>query len=127
MDFWGTQLAVLSACETGRGTIRTGQGVYGLRRAFLIAGVETLVTSLWQVDDEATSELMVAFYQQVLAGTPRIGALRAAMLKLKRHRPHPYHWAAFVGIGRDAPVVLKRSPAVTQPGGKGVLPKQAHR
>lgn len=105
MNYWGTQLAVLSACETGRGAVRIGQGVYGLRRAFLVAGVETLVSSLWKVDDAATSELMVDFYKQILRGTPRLGALRMAMLKAKQRRPHPYYWAAFVGIGRDAPVV----------------------
>jgi CHAT domain-containing protein len=60
LDLWGTQLVVLSACDTGRGDVKLGQGVYGLRRALVVAGAETLVTSLWKINDETTQELMEA-------------------------------------------------------------------
>ncbi|MGZ4864910.1 MAG: CHAT domain-containing protein, partial [Halobacteriota archaeon] len=71
-----TELAVLSACETGLGDIQTGEGVFDLRRAFMLAGAKTLVMSLWSVPDEATKELMVDFYRRILAGEGRADALR---------------------------------------------------
>ncbi|MGZ4862864.1 MAG: tetratricopeptide repeat protein, partial [Halobacteriota archaeon] len=76
MDLLATELAVLSACETGLGDIQTGEGVFGLRRAFMLAGAKTLVMSLWSVPDEATKELMVDFYRRILAGEGRADALR---------------------------------------------------
>jgi CHAT domain-containing protein/Tfp pilus assembly protein PilF len=100
----GTELVVLSACDTGRGEVRIGQGVLGLRRAFLLSGAEALVTSLWRVDDAGTSELMQLYYQRVLGGEPRLGALRSAMRELKQNRAHPYYWAPFIGIGKDGPL-----------------------
>ncbi|WP_242589548.1 CHAT domain-containing tetratricopeptide repeat protein [Corallococcus macrosporus] len=104
LDLWGTQLVVLSACDTGRGDVRRGQGVYGLRRAFLVAGAETVVTSLWKVDDQTTSALMEAYYRNLLAGQGRAAALREAMRKLRAARPHPHYWAPFLVLGREAPL-----------------------
>lgn len=104
LDLWGTQLVVLSACDTGLGEVKTGQGVYGLRRAFLTAGTQTLVTSLWKVDDAVTSELMTDYYRALLAGHPRTAALRDAMLKLRSQRPHPRFWASFIAFGLDVPL-----------------------
>lgn len=105
LDLWGTQLVVLSACDSGRGEPLTGQGVYGLRRAVLVAGVETLVISLWRVDDEQTGDLMKIYYQKLVAGRPRMGALQEAMTELKQRLPHPYYWAPFIAIGsRDIPL-----------------------
>ncbi|WP_233583418.1 CHAT domain-containing tetratricopeptide repeat protein [Corallococcus sp. CA053C] len=116
LDLWGTQLVVLSACDTGRGDVKLGQGVYGLRRAFLVAGAETVVMSLWKVDDRTTSTLMEAYYRQLLAGQGRATALREAMLELRRTFPHPYYWAPFIAMGRDAPL---RLGAPRGPGGAG--------
>jgi CHAT domain-containing protein/Tfp pilus assembly protein PilF len=104
LDLWGTQLVVLSACETGRGDIRLGQGVYGLRRALVVAGAQTLVTSLWKVNDETTRQLMEDYYRHLLAGQGRTAALREAMLALRQKQPHPYFWAPFIAIGRDSPL-----------------------
>ena len=106
MNLWGTQLVVLSACETGRGDVSSlGQGVYGLRRAVMVAGAETLLTSLWKVDDKATRDLMTKYYQNLLKGNGRGQAMRESALALRKKRPHPYFWAPFIAIGRSAPLV----------------------
>ncbi len=104
LDLWGTQLVVLSACDTGRGDVKPGQGVHGLRRAFTAAGAETVVMSLWKVNDETTRQLMDAYYRSLLEGRGRATALREAMLMLRHSRPHPYFWAPFIALGRDAPL-----------------------
>ncbi len=115
LNLWGTQLVVLSACDTGRGDVKLGQGVYGLRRAFLVAGAETVVMSLWKVNDETTSALMEAYYRHLLAGQGRAAALREAMRELRRTHPHPHHWAPFIAMGRDTPLRLLASNA-SRPG-----------
>ncbi len=108
LNLWGTQLVVLSACDTGRGDVKPGQGVYGLHRAFLVAGAETVVMSLWKVDDETTRALMEAYYSNLLAGQGRATALREAMRTLRRAQPHPYGWAPFIAMGRDTPLRLSK-------------------
>jgi len=104
LELWGTQLVVLSACDTGRGDVRLGQGVYGLRRALVVAGAESLVTSLWKVDDEVTRQLMEFYYQHLLAGEGRSAALHQAMRTLRQTHPHPHFWAPFIPIGRVGPL-----------------------
>ena len=104
LDLRRTALVVLSACDTGLGDIRLGEGVLGLRRAFHIAGAHTIVMSLWKVHDWATSELMGTFYENLIAGIDRAGALRAAQLKLKNMYAHPYYWAAFICEGDPGPI-----------------------
>jgi CHAT domain-containing protein len=106
LDLWGTQLVVLSACDTGRGDVKPGQGVYGLHRAFLVAGAETVVMSLWKVNDETTRSLMEAYYSNLLAGQGRATALREAMRTLRLVRPHPHYWAPFIAMGQDTPLHL---------------------
>jgi CHAT domain-containing protein/tetratricopeptide (TPR) repeat protein len=91
-------LVVLSACDTGRGRI-TGDGVVGLSRAFLVAGADTVVVSLWQVPDDATAALMVAFYQQLATTRNKAQALRLAMLATQNQYPDPRNWSAFVLVG----------------------------
>jgi CHAT domain-containing protein len=78
MDLYGTDLAVLSACETALGQIRDGEGVFGLRRAFVLAGARNLMISLWPVSDRITRDLMVRFYRSYEQGTPVAAALRDA-------------------------------------------------
>jgi CHAT domain-containing protein/Flp pilus assembly protein TadD len=111
----GTQLVVLSACETGIGLVRSGQGVHGLRHAFLIAGTETLVTSLWRVDDNATGMLMHRYYEKLLDPTKpgdRLGAMVEAMQDLRNSSDysHPFYWAPFLVIGQSGPLRKQLSP-----------------
>ena len=108
LDLYGTQLVVLSACETGLGTTSTGEGVYGLRRAFTIAGAQSQLMSLWQVDDLGTSELMTMYYQNLIEkGQGRSEALRNAQLALIEQGgayAHPYYWSSFILSGDWRPV-----------------------
>ncbi|MGB7926330.1 MAG: CHAT domain-containing protein, partial [Pyrinomonadaceae bacterium] len=101
LDLWGTKLVVLSACETGVGEVRNGDGVYGLRRALVLAGAESQLMSLWQVSDAATKELMVEYYKRLQAGDGRAEALRRVQLQmLKGGRwSHPFFWSSFIPIG----------------------------
>ena len=97
------ELAVLSACDTGRGDI-TGDGVVGLSRALIIAGVPSVVVSLWKVPDAPTAELMVEFYRNFQEGNlDKAQALRQAMLKMMNqdnNRDNPVKWGAFTLIGQ---------------------------
>jgi tetratricopeptide (TPR) repeat protein len=93
-----TDLAVLSACETGRGRLFRGEGVIGLVRAFMLAGAPRVVVSLWRVDDQATRALMTEFYARWKKGTPTARALREAQHEVRKQAKwsHPYYWAAWV-------------------------------
>lgn len=106
LDLWGTKLVVLSACETGIGEVKTGEGVYGLRRALVMAGAETQVMSLWKVDDEATKNLMVGYYKRLLAGEGRSEALRQVQLAMLKSpaTAHPFYWASFIASGDWRPL-----------------------
>jgi CHAT domain-containing protein/tetratricopeptide (TPR) repeat protein len=106
LDLSGTQLAVLSACETGVGTLQTGEGIYGLRRALVLAGAQAQLVSLWKVSDSATRDLMVEYYRRLLRGEGRSAALRGTQRAMVADpaRQHPYYWATFVPIGDWRPL-----------------------
>ncbi|MBL7808071.1 MAG: CHAT domain-containing protein [Saprospiraceae bacterium] len=98
MNLSNTELVVLSACETGLGDIQGNEGVYGLQRAFKIAGAKYLIMSLWKVSDQSSREMMTEFYQCWLGeGLAIPEAFRKAQGNMKRKYPDaPYHWAGFV-------------------------------
>lgn len=129
LDLWGTKLVVLSACDTGVGEVKNGEGVYGLRRALVLAGSETQVMSLWPVSDKGTRDLMIDYYRRLLRGEERSAALRQVQLRMlasqgrgensasrllvkkglpgatakdekqARDYSHPYYWASFIQSG----------------------------
>jgi CHAT domain-containing protein/Flp pilus assembly protein TadD len=123
LNLWGTKLVVLSACETGLGGVQKGAGVYGLRRALVLAGSESQVMSLWKVSDVGTRDLMTAYYTRLQKGEGRTEALRQVQLEMlssqmssavsdrkretsdtgqqaaARDYRHPYYWAAFIQSG----------------------------
>jgi CHAT domain-containing protein len=103
-NLWGTRLVTLSACDTGLGEVKNGEGVYGLRRALVLAGAETLVMSLWPVSDQVTRELMTAYYTGLAQGQGRGEALRQVQLKMMKRadRQHPFYWASFIQSGEWA-------------------------
>jgi CHAT domain-containing protein len=98
------ELVVLSACQTGRGKLFSGEGVVGLSRAFLYAGARSVVVSLWNVSDISTSQLMKDFYQHLVRGDRNAQALREAklqMLRSNKETRHPFYWAPFILIGKS--------------------------
>jgi len=109
LNLVGTKLVVLSACDTGLGQDTTGEGIYGLRRALVIAGSESQLISLWKVDDNATKDLMVKYYNRLLNNQGRSEALRQTQLEMLKSETyqHPYYWAAFIPSGDWRPMGLK--------------------
>lgn len=103
-------LVVLSACETGVGRLQRGEGIVSLARAFAYAGAKSMITSLWKVSDNRSSELLIDFYRLLKEGQAKDAALRQAKQSfLERHAKnpelrHPFFWAGFIGIGDMSPV-----------------------
>ncbi|MEM6347915.1 MAG: CHAT domain-containing protein [Bacteroidota bacterium] len=104
------RLAVLSACETGTGKLKAGEGIYSLARAFRAAGCGTTVMSLWQVNDQATQDLMEAFYKALDVGAqPSLALQQAKQAYINNHDlAHPYYWSAFVVIGQDSKLDIQK-------------------
>ena len=95
MNLLGTELLVLSACETGLGDV-TGEGVYGLQRGFKLAGVETIIMSLWKVNDDMTKLLMSTFYASLMEGKSKYKSFQNAVDKVRKENDNPEYWAAFI-------------------------------
>jgi CHAT domain-containing protein len=110
LDLWRTKLVVLSACDTGVGEVKNGEGVFGLRRALSLAGSETQVMSLWPVSDLGARDLMTEYYKALERGEGRGDGLRHVQLEmLKRQgRRHPFYWASFIQSGEWANLEGKR-------------------
>lgn len=108
LNLQDTELVTLSACDSGSGDIRTGEGVYGLQRAFIVAGARSLLISLWPVPDEATCAFMVRFYSLLKDGLGRDEALIAVQREFREHENivwrHPYYWGAWQLIGDGSPI-----------------------
>jgi CHAT domain-containing protein len=97
LDLSNTELVVLSACETALGDVKGNEGVFGLQRAFKMAGVKKMIVSLWQVPDKETVELMTNFYTYWINGKSISSAFYQAQEEMRKKYP-PYFWAAFVLI-----------------------------
>ena len=102
LNLTGTRLVILSACETGLGEVHEGEGVYGLRRSFQEAGVDSVINSFWEVSDDGTQLLMTKFYDKYLDGIPPREAMREARLEMVEdfRWSSPFYWGAFAMVGR---------------------------
>jgi CHAT domain-containing protein len=116
-EIYGMQLdndlLVLSACQTNIGQLLQGEGVLSVARAFKTAGVKSIITSLWSIDDQTTSYLMVKFYDNLKQGMDKATALQKAKLDFIKEHPseaHPFYWAALVSMGDNDPLF---KPAAT--------------
>lgn len=110
LNLWGTKLVVLSSCDTGVGEVKNREGVYGLRRAFVQAGADSMVMSMWAVSDYMTRDLMTNYYQNLKQGMGRGSALRQSQLEMlkRKDRQHPFYWASFIQSGEWANLDGKR-------------------
>lgn len=113
LNLKGTELVVLSACSTGQGEMRTGEGVYGLQRSLTVAGARSTLLSLWKVDDAATAEFMGRYYQRLKSGEGRSDALAAVQAEFRSGKvqspsgadwKEPYYWAAWQLVGDWRPI-----------------------
>ncbi len=95
----GTDLVVLSACNTGTGEVKSGEGVFGLKRSFILSGAKTVVMSLWSIPSKETTELMTHFYTLMAKGKSKSEALREARLNLMKKKANPFYWGAFIMVG----------------------------
>jgi CHAT domain-containing protein len=99
LDLGRTNLVVLSACQTQLGRGGAGDDLVGLNRAFIYAGAPTVIASLWSVPERQTGELMLSFFRHLKGGSSKAAALSAAQAEVRKERPNPYYWAAFILTG----------------------------
>ena len=108
MDLNNPELVVLSACESGAGEMQAGEGIISIAKSFIQSGAQSIVTTLWNVNDEKTKELMTHFYQNLKKGMPKDEALQSDKLSyLKQNKgefSNPLYWSAFIGIGNMMPL-----------------------
>jgi CHAT domain-containing protein len=119
IDLGGTELVVLSACDTGRGVPVDGEGLYGLRRALVLAGSQSQMLSLWNVQDDTTARFMIAVHKSLVAGASRADALRDVQLQVLADQAtsHPFFWAPFFLQGNPSSLDGKPArPLVASPG-----------
>ena len=104
------KLTVLSACNTGTGQLKKGEGIMSLARGFLYAGCPTIIMSLWEVEDESGTEIMTSFYKNIKKGKPKDESLRLAKLEylesVSSRKAHPHYWLGFVSIGDNSPLYI---------------------
>jgi len=112
MDLGGT-LGVLSACNTGSGKLEYGEGIMSLARGFIYAGIPSLVMTLWEIEDQSSSDIMTIFYEYLSQGLPTDIALQRAktdyLTQTDKLKSHPTYWAGFVNIGESTPVLKTSS------------------
>jgi CHAT domain-containing protein len=96
-----TDLVVLSACETGKGEVQIGEGVFGLQRAILVSGAKTMVMTLFKVNDDVTKELMISFYKKLLDTGDLRKSFTDAKIEIKNKYKYPIYWGSFVMVGVD--------------------------
>ena len=106
-------MVTLSACETGIGDVLSGEGVFGFRRAFAIAGAKSIIMTLWRVDDRATRDFMIQFYSLLKTGKTKLEAFNEAQLMIKEKYLHPYFWGAFILQGDCGLIHTKISENMT--------------
>ncbi len=104
LNLEGTDIVILSACYTGSGDVVNGEGVYGLQRAFIVAGASNLIISLTEIDDSATEKLMSYFYENFKNDQSINNALQNAQLKLRAEYSHPHYWGSFMLVGRGSKI-----------------------
>jgi len=109
------ELIFMNACNTGNGTYLDGEGVYDLSRAFLSAGAKSIISSMWEIDDQSSSEITISFYKYLKKGESKSNALRLAKLDYIKNvetdrAKHPYYWAGLVAIGNVDPVHFQSNP-----------------
>ncbi|HKS27635.1 MAG TPA: CHAT domain-containing protein, partial [Pyrinomonadaceae bacterium] len=115
MNLSKANLVVLSACDTQLGAKSKGDDIVGLSRAFIYAGTPSIIASLWTIEDETTSQLMLSFYTHLKSGMSKGAALQAAQREMRAKRPHPYYWAAFVLTGAPGPSCPSASESPDRP------------
>src|SRR5690606_41512107 len=96
LDLANTDVVTLSACETGLGKIENGEGVFGLQRSFMQAGARNVLISLWKVDDEATRDLMIKFYEYLAQGVSMHDSLKKAQIDQMNTVANPSLWGGYI-------------------------------